>query len=116
MPPDASSGGDGGGGDAVRFLDILTTASSVAHARGAEAVGAAHLLEAVAVLTGEAEPEEGGGPVSPLGRGRRELAAEPAVRALTQRWFARLGGAPEATLTPEELAELRAEAGALVRS
>ena len=117
MPPDASSGGDGGGGDAVRFLDILTTASSVAHARGAEAVGAAHLLEAVAALTGEAEPEDaGGGPVSPLGRGRRELAAEPAVRALTQRWFARLGGAPEATLTADELAELRAEAGALVRS
>ena len=115
MPPDAGAD-DGGGGDAVRFLDILTTASSVAHARGAEAVGAAHLLEAVAVLTGEAAPEDAGGPVSPLGRGRRELAAEPAVRALTQRWFARLGGAPEATLTADELAELRAEAGALVRS
>ncbi len=115
MPPGDANDADGGG-DAVRFLDILTTASSVAHARGAEAVGAAHLLEAVAVLTGEAAPEDAAGPVSPLGRGRRELAAEPSVRELTQRWFARLGAEPSATLGADELAELRAEIAALVRS
>lgn len=111
MPP----GAPGGGGGGVRFLDILTTASSIAHARGAETVVAAHVLEAVAVLAGEAEVEEGGGAVSPLGHRRTELAVEPAVRELTQRWFARLGGAPEATLGPDDVSELRAEVETLIR-
>ena len=105
-----------GGDDAVRFLDILTTASSIAHARRAEAVVAAHVLEAVAVLTGEAEVSEVGGPASPLGHRRTELAVEPAVRELTQRWFARVGGTPDATLAPDDVIELRAEIETLVRS
>ena len=109
MPP-------GDAEDAVRFLDILTTASSVAHARGAEAVVAAHLLEAIDVLTGEAEVEEAGGPAALLGHRRAELAAAPAVRELTQRWFGRLGSAPEATLEAGELGELRADLETLVRS
>ena len=109
MPP-------GDAEDAVRFLDILTTASSVAHARGAEAVVAAHLLEAIDVLTGEAEVEEAGGPAALLGHRRAELSVEPAVRELSQRWFARLGGAPEATLGPGDLVQLRADLEALVRS
>ncbi|MCY4393162.1 MAG: hypothetical protein OXE43_14105 [Chloroflexi bacterium] len=102
--------------DALRFLDILTTASSVAHARGAAAVLAAHLLEAIDVLTGQAEVEEAGGPAALLGHRRTELAVDPAVRELTQRWFARLGSAPEATLGAGELQELRAEIEELVRS
>ena len=111
MPPDPDSGGD-----AVRFLDILTTASSVAHARGATAVAPGHLLEAIAVLTGDAEVEEVAGPVSPLGRQRAELSAESTVRELTQRWFAQLGSTPDASLGTDELAELRREIEALVRS
>ena len=102
--------------DAVRFLDVLTTASSVAHARGAEAVLAAHLLEAIDVLTGQTEVEEAGGPAALLGHRRAELSAEPAIRELTQRWFARLGSAPEATLGAGQLQELRAEIEALLRS
>ncbi len=104
------------GEEAVRFLDILTTASSVAHARGADAVAAAHLLEAIDVLTGEVEPDDIGGSVSPLGHRRTELSAEPAVRELTQRWFGRLGGTPEASLDADALAELRTEIEVLVRS
>ena len=102
--------------DDVRFLDILTTASSVAHARGAEAVVAAHLLEAIDVLTGVVEVEEAGGPAALLGHRRAELSAEPAVRELSQRWFARLGSAPEVTLGAGELGELRADLETLVRS
>lgn len=104
------------GEEAVRFLDILTTASSVARARGADAVAAAHLLEAIDVLTGAAEPDDIGVSVSPLGHRRTELSAESAVRELTQRWFARLGGTPEASLDADALAELRTEIETLVRS
>jgi len=104
------------GDEAVRFLDILTTASSVAHARGAEAVAPGHLLEAIEVLTGEAASDDAGPPVSPLGHRRTQLSAEPAVRELTQRWFGLLGGKPEASLDADALAELRAEIEALVRS
>ncbi|MCY3505833.1 MAG: hypothetical protein OXH41_06700 [Chloroflexi bacterium] len=104
------------GEEAVRFLDILTTASSVAHARGADAVAAAHLLEAIDVLTGVAEPDDIGASVSPLGHRRTELSAEPAVRELTQRWFARLGGTPDASVEADILAELRTEIEMLVRS
>jgi hypothetical protein len=105
-----------GGNEAVRFLDILTTASSVSGARGATSVTAAHLLDAIGVLTGELDLEEEGGMVSPLGRGRTELAADPAVRELTQRWYARLGGTPDAGLDTEALVELRTELELLVRS
>lgn len=105
-----------GGDEAVRFLDILTTASSVAHARGAEAVAATHLLDAIDVLTGAAEPDELGVPLSPFGHRRTQLSAEPAVRELTQRWFARLGGTPEASVDADALAGLRTEIETLLRS
>ena len=111
MPPPAA-----GGEDAVRFLDILTTASSIAHSRRAETVIAAHLLDAIAVLTGETAAEDAGGPGSPLGHRRTELAVDPSVRDLTQRWFARLGGSAEAKVDAAGLSELRAEIEALVRS
>ncbi|MCY3646496.1 MAG: hypothetical protein OXH07_05955 [Chloroflexi bacterium] len=104
------------GEEAVRFLDILTTASSVAHARRADAVAGVHLLEAIDVLTGASEPDDMGASVSPLGHRRTELSAEPAVRELTQRWFTHLGGTPEASLDAETLAELRNEIETLVRS
>ena len=105
-----------GGDEAVRFLDILTTASSIASARAAQSVTASHLLDAIGVLVGELDLEEEGGMVSPLGRGRTELAADPAVRDLTRRWFARLGGTPEAAVDGAALAELRMELELLVRS
>ena len=105
-----------GGDEAVRFLDILTTASSVAHACAAEAVEARHLLDAIDVLTGAAEPDELGVPLSPFGHRRTDLSVAPTVRELTQRWFARLGGTPDATVDGDALSELRAEIEALVRS
>ncbi len=101
---------------AVRFLDILTMASSIARSHGADAVAAAHLLDALAVLTGATEADATSGTVSPLARPRAELAADPAARELTQRWFARLDGAPEAALDVVALAEFRGELEALVRS
>ena len=55
-------------------------------------------------------------PVSPLGHRRSDLSVEPAVRELTQRWFARLGETPDATVEGDALSELRAEIEALVRS
>ena len=111
MPP-----GDPEGDGTVRFLDILTTASALARSHGAESVAAADMLEAIAVLTGESPPEEAAAPVSPLGHQRGELTVEPAVRELTQRWFARLGSSPEATLGADHLSELRTECEALLRS
>ena len=111
MPPAPDDGAE-----AVRFLDILTTASSLARALGADAVSAVHLRDAIAALTGEAPLEDAGASGSPLGHRRAELAAAAPVRELSQRWFERLGRAPEATLSAGELAALRAEVEALVRS
>lgn len=105
-----------GGDEAVRFLDVLTTASSVARACAAEAVEATHLLDAIDVLTGAARADDVAGSVSPLGHRRSVLSVEPAVRELTQRWFARLGETPDATVEGDALSELRAEIEALVRS
>ena len=111
MPP-----GERSGEEPVRFLDILTTASSIARSRAAETVAAAHLLDAIEVLSGEVEAAGASGPVSPLGHRRTELGVDPLVQELTQRWFARLGGAPEAEVDPADLTKLRAEIEALVRS
>lgn len=104
------------GEESLRFFDILTMASSVASAHGARVVGPTHLLEAIAVLTGEVQLENLGDVVSPLGHGRTQLSVDRAVQEITQRWFKRLGSSPDATLGSIELRDYRAEVEILVRS
>ncbi len=100
--------------DAIRFLDILTVASSVARVHGDTSVLASHLLEAIAVLTGELDAGELGEAVSPLAQPRGELAVDAAIRDLTKRWFTRLGETPDAALDADALAALEAELKGLV--
>jgi hypothetical protein len=95
-------------GDALRFADILTTASSVANYLGEPAVTAAHLAAAVAVLLGETRVEDLGRPRSPLGRSRQQAGATGEVRAFVQRWFEALGSA-DATIEGEMLRMFREE-------
>jgi len=99
--------------DALRFLDILTTASSIARSRGADAVAAVHVLDAIAVLAGVAVADDVSGSVSPLARAGAGLAVEARVQVLTQRWFARLGNEAGAQLEGKQLGELRRELEAL---
>ena len=99
--------------DALRFLDILTTASSIARSRGAAAVAAAHVLDAIAVLVGVAAADDVSGPVSPLALAGAGLAVEARVQVLMQRWFVRLGNEADAQLKGEQLGELRRELEAL---
>jgi hypothetical protein len=79
--------------DALRFADILTTASAVANYLGEPDVTFSHLAAAVAVLLGETRVEDLGRPRSPLGRSREQAGATPGVRVFVQRWFERLGSA-----------------------
>ena len=97
----------------VRFLDILTTASTIARSLGASSVEAAHLLDAIAVLCGEVVASDVSGPVSPLARPGGALDVDEAARALTQRWFAQLGNVAAAELTESQLEQLRGELSAL---
>ena len=96
----------------VRFADILTTASAVANYLGEPDVTAAHMLLAIAIQCGQETIEALGRPVSPLvPRPPRAAAAgaDPAVRALTQRWFAALGSDINAVLSSAQVEALRAE-------
>ena len=96
----------------IRFADILTTASAVANYLGEPDVTAANMLHAIAIQCGEETIEALGRPVSPLvPRPPRAAAtgADPAVRALTQRWFATLGSDINAVLSGEQVEALRGE-------
>jgi len=96
----------------LRFVDVLTTSSAVTSFLGAAETTAGHLIAAVAILQGELTVEDLGRPVSPLLRAARgPQSVEPAVRALVQSWFQRVGGSGEAEIGGEQLqlfvAELR---------
>lgn len=106
---------DGVSGVALRFLDILTTASAVASYLAAPDVAAPHMLDALDILEGHARLEE-------LGRARSVLApmppsayggVEPAIRELVQRWFEQLGQDPEGLLDADQVQALRAQLQAL---
>lgn len=102
-------------GEGLRLTDILTTATAAANFLGARDVDASHLLVAIDLLQGTKTLDDLGRPISPLvsrmtGAGS---GAIPEVKALAQRWFARQGGEVTHELSEEELAEFRAEAGAL---
>lgn len=92
----------------VRLTDILTTASAVAHFQGDAVVVADHIRKAVGVLGGQLGLDDLGRPRSPLVP-RGESGVSAPVRALAQRWYARLGSDVLAVLTAEQVAELLAE-------
>lgn len=93
----------------LRFVEILTTASSVANYLGGPEVNAQTMLDAIAVLLEEKRLEDVGPMLSPLIPRRGGASVRPEIQELAQRWFARLGGTPAASLNDEELAELRTE-------
>lgn len=98
------------GPEQLRLTDILTTASAVANYLGQPDVSADHVLHAIAVLRGEESMESLGRPRSPLvPRPPGGPGADPRVRVVAQRWFARLGGEVTAELDEEQLAELRSD-------
>lgn len=98
------------GPEPLRLTEILTTSSAVANYLGQPEVTAGHMLSAIAVLRGEMTMESLGRPVSPLvSRIQGGGGAEPRVRELAQRWFARLGGDVGAALDDVQLASFLEE-------
>ncbi|MBE0609887.1 MAG: hypothetical protein IH609_10930 [Dehalococcoidia bacterium] len=98
------------GPEPLRLTEILTTSSAVANYLGQPDVTAAHMLSAIAILRGEMTMESLGRPVSPLvPRVRGGGGADPRVRELARRWFARLGGDVGAALDDVQLAGLVGE-------
>jgi hypothetical protein len=93
----------------LRFTDVLTNASAVANYLGAPDVTAAHLLDALAILSGEQTVEVLGRPRSMFGRGHSSPGATEGVRAFAQRWFARLGSDTAASLAGDDLRAFEAE-------
>lgn len=97
--------------ETIRFVDILTTASTVASYLGEPEITAKHLIEAVAIVRGAKTLDDLGRPVSPMLQ--RGLAASPAVdarlRMVVQRWFDVLGGEVEAELAADSVEQLLAE-------
>ncbi|GAB4327027.1 MAG: hypothetical protein Kow0010_10370 [Dehalococcoidia bacterium] len=97
-------------GEPVRFVDVLTTASAVAHYRGHGTVTAAHLADALSIVLGEKSMEDLGRPASPMLRhGETGVDVSPAVRELAMHWFDALGNDPAATLDEGQVEELRRE-------
>lgn len=89
---------------ALRFADILSTASAVANYRGEPEVVAAHLLDAIDVLADRKTMEDLGRPQSPLVAAHRPQAVVvQGVQDLVRRWFAELNGDINAELTGESL-------------
>ena len=89
---------------ALRFADILSTASAVANYRGESEVAAPHLVDAIDVLSERKTMEDLGRPQSPLVAAHRPQAVVvPAVQDLVRRWFAELHGDINAELTGETL-------------
>lgn len=94
---------------AIRFSDVLTTASAVANYLGEADVAAVHLRHALAILLEEMTLEDLGRPLSPLVRRAAAPGATEEVRDLVGRWFEMLDRDPMAELTVEQLDRLRAE-------
>jgi hypothetical protein len=99
--------------DALRLIDLLTTASAVANYLGAGDVRADHLRAAYRLARGEATLEEIGRPQSPLVPRRGNGGATNGVRTFAQRWYALLGARPEGTLGASDLPAFTAELNAL---
>jgi hypothetical protein len=87
----------------------------VANYLGADDVSAAHVLDAIAILSGGKSLEDLGRPVSPLVPRTFERGVEPSVKDLVQRWWHDLGEDVNATLDAAALPLLTAELQALER-
>lgn len=90
-----------GPAEPLRLTDILTNAASLADLERSEFVTAGHVLQAVRLLRGDDTATPGPSPV--LGHGGRRAIVVPEIRELAQRWFARLGRDPLATLDAQHL-------------
>ena len=104
---------------AIRFLDILTTASAVANYVGVADVTPAHVRDAIAILRGEKTLDDLGRPLSPLVRRAppgTAGGADARVRDLARRWYASLGDDPAAELSTAQLEALIAELDALAQA
>ena len=98
MPPDEDDSAD-----SLRFVDILTTASSIAGARNTPQIGAQELVLAIRVVSGEMEIEDVGEAVHPLlMRGSAARPVVSAVRELVQIWYATIGGTADSVLAPND--------------
>lgn len=96
------------GDSQLRLADLLSTASSLAAFRLESEITVEHLLQALAVLLGEAEFEALGRGVSPLVPRRSPPVPDAFVTSFAQRWNERLGG-PFAPIPPGILEKLRKE-------
>jgi hypothetical protein len=98
----------------LRFVDILTTASSIAGARNTPQLGADEIALAVRVVSGAIDIEDIGGAVHPLLiRGNVSRPVVPAVRELVQRWYAAAGGTAESLLSQADAERFVTELEAL---
>ncbi len=98
----------------VRFVEVLTTASSVANYLASPNVTAFHVDRAIALLLEEIALEDIATALPPIIRRPDPGPAVPAVRELAQRWLSRLEGDPVRELLEADVADLRAEVRALV--
>ncbi len=99
--------------DDIRFIDLLSTAATVAAYQGAEEVGAEHLALAADILRGHRSFDETGTPVAPfVGTGDPFARLAPGLRELVHDWYLRLGSDTEAALDDTALDILLAEARA----
>lgn len=100
--------------EAIRFVDILTTASSIAGARDAPELGVEELVLAVRVVSGVMDIADVGEAIHPLlirGSDAKPVVAE--VRELVQRWYAAVGGTGDSELPPADVERFVRELEAL---
>jgi hypothetical protein len=99
--------------DDIRFIDLLSTAATVAGYQGAEEVTAEHLALAADILRGQRSFDEAGTPVPPfVGTGDPFASIAPALRELIHDWYLRLGADTDAVLDDAALDIFLAEARA----
>lgn len=90
----------------IRFTDILTTATALAHYLGDSEITTFHLTEAVALLRAQRTLEDYGPGRSPMiPRDPGGAMVGPQLRDLTQAWFKRMGSNPTTELEDRAVEE-----------
>jgi len=98
----------------IRFTDILTTATALAHYLGEPEVTPRLLIESVAILRGAKTLDDFGPGRSPMiPRDPGGAAVPAAVQELTQAWFRRMGHDPTIELEEGAVDEFLEEVQAL---
>ena len=95
--------------DAIRLVEVLTTASAVANFLAEPDVSTAHLLSALRILKGETTLDDLGRPVSPLIPRRGSPGSTPSAKAFAQRWYLSVGGDPHTVLTAVQVEQMERE-------